>query len=105
MDIRCIVTGQTASGKSVFVRDTPVKPVTLALFPGYEFHCLWGSDSTTQLPSNGAPPPPLLYFPSTHGFRFLFFTVPPDSTARIDQLNTPAAIEEIQLKLPGLLDP
>jgi mannose-6-phosphate isomerase-like protein (cupin superfamily) len=104
MDIRCVVTGQTASGKSVFVRDTPVKPVTLALFPGYEFHRMWGSDAVSQLPSDGAAPPPLSYFPPVHGFRFGFFTIPPDSTARIDRLNTAAAIEEIQLKLPGLLD-
>jgi mannose-6-phosphate isomerase-like protein (cupin superfamily) len=105
MNIRCVVTGQTSSGKSVFVRDSLVPPVTLALFPGYEFHCLWGSDSTTCLPSDGAPPPPLRYFPPAQGFRFAFFTVPPDSTARMDRLNTAAAIEEIQLKLPGLLEP
>jgi hypothetical protein len=53
MDIHCIVTGQNASGKSVIVRNTPVKPVSLALLPGYEFHRLWGSDSVPEL----SPPP------------------------------------------------
>lgn len=104
MDIRCIVTGQNASGTSVFIRDTPVKPVTLALFPGYEFHRIWGSDSAPELPSDGTLPVPSRYFPSTKGFRFGFFTIPPDTTARIERLNTASAIEEIQLELPGMLD-
>jgi mannose-6-phosphate isomerase-like protein (cupin superfamily) len=104
MDIRCIVTGQNESGKSAFMRNTPVKPVTLALFPGYEFHRLWGSDSAPELPSSGTPPAQPRYFPSIHGFRFGFFTIPPDTTTRIDGLNTASAIEEIQQKLPGMLD-
>ncbi len=88
MDIRCIVTSQNESGKSVFMRNTSVKPVTLALFPGYEFHRLWGSDSVPELPSDGTPPAQPRYFPSIHGFRFGFFTIPPDTTTRIDGLNT-----------------
>ena len=40
MEIHCVVTGQNESGKSVIVSDTRVKPVTLALLPGYEFHRL-----------------------------------------------------------------
>jgi cupin domain len=103
MNIRCVVTGQDASGKSVFVRDTRVAPVTLALFPGYEFHRLWGGDSAPTLPADGTPPSQLRYFPPRQGFRFAFFTLPPDSTAGIEQLNS-AALQEIQLKLPGMLE-
>jgi mannose-6-phosphate isomerase-like protein (cupin superfamily) len=104
MDIRCIVTGQNESGKSVFIRNTPVKPITLALFPGYEFHRLWGGDSVPELPSDGTPLAQPRYFPSIPGFRFGFFTIPPDTTTRIDRLNTASAIEEVQQKLPGMLD-
>src|SRR5260370_41109269 len=104
MDIRCIVTGQNESGKSVFMRHTHVTPVTLALFPGYEVHRLWGSDSARELPSDGTPPAQSRYFPSIQGFRFGFFTIPPDTTTRIDRLNTASALEEIQQKLPGMLD-
>lgn len=104
MDIRCIVTGQNESGKSVFIRTSPVKPATLALFPGYEFHRLWGSDSVPELPSDGTPPPHPRYFPEVHGFRFGFFTIPPDTTTRIDRLNTASATEEVQQKLPGMLE-
>jgi len=104
MDIRCVVTGQTGAGKSVIVRDAPIKPVCLTLLPGYEFHPLWGSDSTAQLPSDGTPPPHPLYFPPVHGFRFAFFTIPPDSTARVARADIPAAFEEAGRKLPGLMD-
>ena len=104
MDIRCVVTGQNESGKSVFIRNAPVKPVTLSLFPGYEFHRLWGSDSTPELSSDVTAPVPPRYFPPIHGFRFGFFTIPPDTTTRIDRLNIASAIEEIQQKLPGMLD-
>jgi len=44
MDIYCVVTGQNG-GKSVFVYNTPIKPVSLALLPGYEFRRIWGSDA------------------------------------------------------------
>lgn len=42
MDIYCVVTGQIEGGRSVFVRNTPIKPVSLALLPGYEFHRIGG---------------------------------------------------------------
>lgn len=106
MNIRCVVTGQDASGKSIFVRDSRVEPVTLSLFPGYEFHRLWGSDSAPALPTDGTPPSQPRYFPPRHGFRFGFFTIPPNSVTRAERelLNTPANLQELQLKLPGMLD-
>lgn len=104
MDIYCVVTGQNESGKSGIMRQTPLKPVCLALLPGYEFHRIWGSDSIPELPSDGTPPPQLRYFPPKGGFRFGFFTVPPDTTTRVDQTSTAAALEEIRHKLPGMID-
>jgi len=104
MDIHCIVTGQNETGKSVIVRNTPIQPVKLGLFPGYEFHRIWGSDSAPALPSDGTPVLQPRYFPPKNGFRFGFFTIPPDARANIDRINTPAAFEEIRQKLPGMLD-
>jgi mannose-6-phosphate isomerase-like protein (cupin superfamily) len=103
MDIRCVVTGQTSSGKSVIVRDTFVKPLTLSLLPGYEFHRLWGSDSTPQLPSDGTPTPQPGYFPPGGGFRFAFFTIPPHTTSSPGEINLASALEEIHQKLPGMM--
>jgi len=104
MDIRCVVTGQNKSGKSVVMRNTPVKPVTLALLPGYEFHRIWGSDSIPELPSDGTPPPHPRYFPPKSGFRFAFFTIPPDTTTNLGQIDLAPALEEIQQKLPGMIE-
>jgi mannose-6-phosphate isomerase-like protein (cupin superfamily) len=104
MDIHCVVTGQNESGKSVIMRNTPVKPVTLALFPGYEFHRLWGSDCVPALPSDGTPPPQPRYFPPKNGFRFAFFSIPPDTRTSLDHIGTASALQEIQQKLPGMMD-
>src|SRR5215468_10078 len=104
MQIRCIVTGQNETGKSVVMRTTPIEPVTLALFPGYEFHRVWGSDSVPAVPSDGNPPAQPGYFPPKNGFRFGFFTIPPDTMTRIDQIATAPAMEELQRKLPGMLE-
>jgi len=104
MDIYCVVTGQDERGKSVFVQKKPIKPVTLALFPGYEFHRIWGSDATPELPCDGTPSPQPRYFPPTHGFRFGFFTLPPESATSLERLPEAAAIEELQQKLPGMIE-
>jgi mannose-6-phosphate isomerase-like protein (cupin superfamily) len=104
MDIYCVVTGQNESGKSVIMRNTPIKPVSLALLPGYEFHRIGGSDSIPELPSDGTPPPQPRYFPPKSGFRFGFFTIPPDTTTSVDQIGIAPALEEIQQKLPGMID-
>ena len=102
MDIRRIVTGRTPDGKSVFVSDEPVAPVTVDLLNGYEFHRMWGSDDTVRLPSDGAPPPHPQYFPPTHGFRFGFFTIPPDQTGIPEDLDIGQALTELDERLPGL---
>jgi mannose-6-phosphate isomerase-like protein (cupin superfamily) len=101
MNIRCVVTGQTDSGKSVFVRDSAVAPVTVSLLPGYEFHRLWGSDGTQKLPSDGTAGLPANYFPPSGGFRFGFFTIPPDEASAVQQIQIPAALAELEQKLPG----
>lgn len=104
MDIRCVVTGQTTAGKSVFVRDGTVAPVTLALLPGFEFHRLWGSESVVQLPSNGTAPPHPGYFPPNTGFRFGFFTIPPETESERAPAALAAAFGELREKLPGMAE-
>jgi mannose-6-phosphate isomerase-like protein (cupin superfamily) len=104
MNIHCVITGRDGSGQSVFVKDQLVAPTTLDLAPGLEFHRLWGSESTPQLPSNGQPAPPLPYFPPAGGFRFGFFTLPPETQSLADHPNLPGLLSEFQLKVPGLVD-
>jgi mannose-6-phosphate isomerase-like protein (cupin superfamily) len=104
MNIRCVVTGQSASGASVFVGDTAVAPITLSLLPGFEFHRLWGSDATPKLPCDGATTLPVRYFPPTQGFRFGFFTIPPNTEKVATQIDMIAALMELQRKLPGMAE-
>ncbi len=104
MDIRCVVTGQNTSGKSVVVRDVPVAPITVGLLPGFEFHRLWGSESVVQLPSNGTAPPHPGYFPPKTGFRFGFFTMPPEADSELSPADLAAAFGELREKLPGMAE-
>jgi mannose-6-phosphate isomerase-like protein (cupin superfamily) len=103
MDVRRVVTGHDASGKAVFVSDEKVAPVTLALLPGSEFHRVWGADSTPAFPDDGSQPDAPRYFPPVGGFRFGFFTIPPDGgVGAPPDLDLGAALAEFEEKLPGM---
>ena len=105
MDIRRVVTGHDSAGKAVFASDEQVAPVTLALLPGSEFHQIWGADEPRSFPDDGARPTAPQYFPPVGGFRFGFFTIPPDGGAGIPEgLDVAAAFAEFAEKLPGLAD-
>lgn len=102
MQVRRVVTGQTADGRSVFVSDSAVEAISLAMAPGTEWHRLWGSDQAPRLPTDGTPPDQPEYFPPTAGYRFGFFTIGPDSTRVPDDLDLAAARAEVDQKLPGM---
>jgi hypothetical protein len=104
MDIRCVITGQDTSGKSIFTSTALVAPVTLALLPGFEFHRLWGSESGVHLPSTGTVPPHSGYFPPKNGFRFGFFTIPPNVESELAPADLAAAFGELRDKLPGMAE-
>src|SRR5215472_13889199 len=87
MQVRRVVTGQVAGGKSIVVSDEEVATVTVSGLPGTEFLRLWGGDSTPQLPTDGSPPPPLPYFPTASGFRFGLFVVGTDAVRQADVLD------------------
>ena len=105
MDVRRVVTGHDAGGRAIFVGDERVGPVTLALLPGSEFHLLWGADSTLNFPDDGSRPDAARYFPPVGGFRFGFFTIPPDGGGGgSPDLDIQAALAEFEQKLPGLAE-
>src|SRR5260370_14335913 len=103
-EIHCVVTGRNKAGKSVIVSSAPAKPVTVALFPGYQFYRLWGSDSVPALPSDATPNPQPTYFPPKNGFRFDVCRLPPATSTKVEPIATPAALEETRQRLPGVLD-
>jgi mannose-6-phosphate isomerase-like protein (cupin superfamily) len=97
------VTGQVDGGKSVFVSDEEVDPVTLELLPGAEFHPLWGADQIVQLPTDGTLPPHTDYFPPAGGFRWAFFTLPAAGGAGLPEgFDIAPALQEMEEKLPGM---
>ena len=104
MDVRRVVTGHDASGKSVFVSDEAVKPVIPGMMPAAEFHLLWGGDKTPQFPDDGSMPDWRTYFPPIGGFRFGMFTIPPDFAAEEQSvLTAEEAAADLEAKLPGLV--
>ena len=104
MKVRRVVTAQDAAGKSVFVSDTEVEPIELAILPGTAFHRIWGSDVPPTLPTDGGEPAAPLYFPPADGYRFSFFTLGPDSVAMPEDLDIGGALEELGTKLPGMAE-
>jgi mannose-6-phosphate isomerase-like protein (cupin superfamily) len=103
MDVRRVVTGHDGDGKAVFVSDEQVAPVAPALLPGSEFHRLWGGDEAPRFPDDGSQPPAGSYFPPLGGFRFGFFSIPPDGGAGAPaDLDVEAAVVELEDALPGL---
>ncbi len=102
--MRRVVTGMTPAGKSVFVSDSPVPPITLSMAPGTEAYQIWGADESVQLPTDGSPPTAQGYFPSEGGFRFVFVTIPPAGMGPPADLDMAAAVAEVNQKLPGLMD-
>ena len=102
MGIRRVVTGHDGEGKAVFASDEVVEPITLDLLPNTEFYRLWGGDEAPRYPDGGDDPAPHQYFPSVGGFRFGVFTVAPDSTTMVEDLDIEAAFGELEEKLPGL---
>jgi len=103
MDVRRVVTGHDASGKSVFVSDDSVAPVEPLLMPAYAFHLLWGGDTTPQFPDDGSMPEWRAYYPPVGGFRFGLFSLAPDTVAAPSEVNVEAGLADVEAKLPGLL--
>ncbi len=102
--MRRVVTGQTDSGKSVFVSDEEMEPITLSV-PGPEFVRVWGGDETTSLPTAGAPPAATTFFPPARGYRFVFVTIPPEGAGTVpEDLDFEKFMAEINEKLPGMLE-
>ena len=96
------MTGIDSSAKAVFVGDEVVAPVTVGLMPGTEFVQVWGDDARTSLPHDGSPPAWQGFFPPAEGFRFLVWTLGPESTTLPPDLDIGAALAEMAERLPGL---
>jgi quercetin dioxygenase-like cupin family protein len=104
MDVRRVVTGHDAEGKAVFASDERVAPFVPAFSPLSSFHLLWGFDETPHFPDDGSRPATSTYFPTVGGFRFGFFTIPPDGDNEVpDGVDVGKALADMEAAMPGLL--
>lgn len=102
MQIRRVVTGHDTEGRSVFLSDEVVEPITSAARPGYEFHRLWNLEDTPSLPEDQTGAVDVAFFPPVGGVRFLVYTRPPDSTPAAVGVDRRTARAETEAVLPGL---
>lgn len=107
--IRRVVTGHDENGRSVFVSDAEVPPVTFSMSPGGGFHLFWSADEVPTFPSDGIDPYDMglarHFFPTGPGsFRFNFFTMPPGkSGAEVAEHDPEQLMAEVNEKVPGIL--
>jgi mannose-6-phosphate isomerase-like protein (cupin superfamily) len=103
--MRRVVTGRTDIGKSVFVSDEEIEPITLSLMRGMEFRHVWGGDEPPLLPTDGTRPRARTFFPPAGGYRFVFVTIPPEGASALpEDLDIEQAVAEVTEKLPGMMD-
>lgn len=103
VNVRRVVTGHDAAGRSVFASDEEVAPIVADLFAGWRFHALWGADAPPVYPDDGHQPPWSAYFPPPGGLRFSLSTIPPEGAAPAEDLDIAAAEAQAEQRLPGLL--
>ena len=103
--MRRVVTGQTSTGKSVFVSDEEVEPISPPIMGGFGVVRIWGSDELTSLPTDGAPPSAHTFFPPRTGYRFALVTIPPEGDGTLpEDLDVEQAMADVQQMLPGILE-
>jgi mannose-6-phosphate isomerase-like protein (cupin superfamily) len=103
MRIRRVVTGHDSRGKARIVDDRDVEPITSELMPGYAAYRLWGRDEHPTFPDDGSPRPADAYYPPRDGSRFMVNKIPPGELVLPPDLDTTAAMEELELQMPGAM--
>jgi hypothetical protein len=80
-----VVTGRDSNGRSVLVEDGPVAATPRPSGPGNGPIQVWGNDRTPTLPSDGAQPQYVGFFPPAGGYRVIISEImpepPPDDPA------------------------
>jgi quercetin dioxygenase-like cupin family protein len=102
MTRRCVVTGEDANGKSVFVSDEMMTPIVRR--PGADMYRVWGGDAVPTLPVDGTRPDTPLLFPPPGGYRFVFTTHPPQSVAQQPVSEEQAASMQATVEGLGITD-
>jgi hypothetical protein len=104
IQVRHVVTGRDASGKSVVVSDEATPGIEVGAIPGSQFHMVWGTDDGRATVGTEPPEPKIFpFFPGTGGTRFLLLRWAPESSSP-EPVGTPEDLgAEAEEKLPGLM--
>lgn len=103
MTIRRVVTGHDSDGRARVVDDRAVEAITSELMPGYAAYGLWGSDERPTFPDDGSPRGGAAWFPPRDGSRFMINEIPPGEPVPPSDLDTAAALEELERQMPGAM--
>src|SRR3954463_557833 len=103
MKIRRVVTGHDAEGRARVVDDGPVEPITSELMPGYAAYRVWGRDERPVFPDDGSPRPAEAYYPPRDGSRFMVNYIPAGELVMPTDVDTAAALAEVERQMPGAM--
>ncbi|HZC25555.1 MAG TPA: cupin domain-containing protein [Actinopolymorphaceae bacterium] len=103
MKIRRVVTGHDSEGKARVVDDRDVEPITSELMPGCAAYRLWGRDERPTFPDDGSPRRAVAYYPPRDGSRFMINTILPGQIVPPRDLDTAAAMAELEREMPGAM--
>jgi len=107
MQVRTIVTGHSADGKSVFVSDSAAERSTaFQSVPGFETTMVWETTPGAAVPAGNQNPAPQAksWVPLPGGTNLMFITFPPDSVMGSPSFDPAAAGAEYVKVLPGLAE-
>ena len=107
MQIRRIVTGHDANGRSVFVSDAEAPRTTeFRHIPGFVTSLLWETGADATVPASTQDPAVLArsWVPDVGGTNLMIVTFPPDAVMASPSFDPAAAGGEYMQVLPGLAE-
>lgn len=103
IQVRHVVTGRDADGRSVIVSDEQTSPIRVDGIPGSEFFMVWGTDDGIHDVGGRADEPKVFpFFPGPGGTRFLLIRFAPESSTPEPVGDPVRLVMEVEEMLPGL---
>ncbi|MEM7540668.1 MAG: cupin domain-containing protein [Pseudomonadota bacterium] len=99
---RRVVTGHDANGRARVASDGEVESIEFA--SGTIMTKLWGGEGPPHYPDAGTEPAYHDFFPNNGGFRFVHFSVPPDTQREAAAVDVQDDIAFTEKHLPGIID-
>jgi mannose-6-phosphate isomerase-like protein (cupin superfamily) len=105
MEIRRVVTGVDADGRSKVVSDgPPTRAHDFVHMPGYTNAMVWATEEPPAVPTDGSDPTGAVktQFPTPGGTRLIMIELPPSGRHTPDDADPGALLAEMEEHTPGL---